>query len=101
MQIKTTLFALLAVVTLAAGCGGSDVPVDEQSNLATREDAARLYSYEVVYYTGPDFDNALVVGTTYYGCSGPGQTYGEVTPYSRVESQQTCSYCGYECHDPY
>jgi hypothetical protein len=63
MQTKTKLFAQLSVAMLAAGCGGADLPVEEQSNLATRVDAARAYSYEDVYYNGPDF--AYVVGRTY------------------------------------
>lgn len=100
MQNKKTVVALLAVVMLAAGCGGADFPVNEQSTLATREDAARAYSYELVYYSGPDF--ASPVGYTYYPCGGYATTYGEVTPYSRVEGKEQCSYSGYECqpNDP-
>lgn len=95
MQIKMTIVAILAVAMLAAGCGGGDLSANEQSNLATREDAARAYSYEVDYYDGPDYAN--VVGTTYYNCSGPGQTYGTVTEYSVETGHQKCSYSGYEC----
>ncbi|WP_164003034.1 hypothetical protein [Pyxidicoccus caerfyrddinensis] len=99
MHTKTTVIALLAMTLLAAGCGGGDVSADEQSTLETREDAARAYSFERVYYDGPDFDYAGAVGITYYNCSGPTLTYGTVTAWSRDEGHNACSYSPYECPD--
>jgi hypothetical protein len=90
MQNMKTGVALLAVAMLALGCGGGDVPVVEQSTLETRADATRGYMYELVYYTGPDFDNEYAVGATYYPCEGKVTTWGQVTPYSRVEFYEYC-----------
>ncbi|WP_164013123.1 hypothetical protein [Pyxidicoccus trucidator] len=95
MQNKATVSALLAVAMLAAGCGGGDIAVNEQSNLATRTDAARAYSYDVYYYDGPDL--VMQAGFKMVGCSGPIQMYGVETEYSVTENVAQCSYGGYEC----
>lgn|GEM_PF-5672880 len=98
MQKKLGFSALLAVAALAAGCGGADIAKAEQSNLESREDAARANSYEVYYYDAPDLMNE--VGFKMVGCSGPILTYGVVTSYSVTENVNFCSSTGYECPIP-
>jgi hypothetical protein len=96
MQKKTTAVALLAVAMLAAGCGGPDLTVNEQSNLATREDDSRAYSYEIEYFD----EMGNHVGTRVVPCSGPILMYGTTGAYAEMVNEQQCSYGGYECPPP-
>lgn len=101
MRIKVGVSALLAMALLTAGCGGDMTP-EGGSDAQSREAMRRPYSYDVVYYSGPDF--TTVVGTTAYGCSGIWY-YGTVTAYSRIENELPCYECPINtlppfCEDP-
>ncbi len=53
MQIKTIVVAVLAAGLLVAGCGGGDLPVEEQSTLETREDALPSCNGQECHYDVP------------------------------------------------
>jgi hypothetical protein len=110
MRIKTTVVVVLAAGLLAAGCGGVDISVEEQSTLATRKDALPScdgLAFERVFYS----DASLTQVTGHWFCYCGDNTvwaYGNWrSPYSQDFNVQECGYdvpdtsvrTAFTCHD--
>jgi hypothetical protein len=94
LKNKAIIGALLAVGLLAAGCGGVDVPVEEQSNLGTRKDelpACNGEAFERVFYSDAALTNE--VGWWYCYCGeSTAYVYGQwqSAPYSQYTYVEQC-----------
>jgi len=95
VQIKTTVVAVLAAGLLVAGCGGVDLPVQEQSTLETREDAlpsCNGQEFERVFYSDAAHNNVMGGWFCYCG-DDTVWAYGNWrSPYYEDFNVQECNY---------
>ncbi|WNG51132.1 hypothetical protein F0U60_48650 [Archangium minus] len=92
MRAKCIGGVLLMVGLLSAGCGGTEVDVGAQSDLATREDAlpsCQNEDYELVFYSEPELINE--VGRWVCICGWDRiNTYGRTSAYSDYRYINEC-----------